>query len=146
MRDAAEVVRFAVSAQPIDIGKISSYNAGMRRKPGTLIPIEEHILAAGLSLRQRGTPHFHGFLIAKEIMEGVDARRLTAHGVLYKALDRLERAGLLERWWEDLEIAAREQRPRRRLYRVTGLGERALPEAARARRASAPLRAVWRGE
>jgi PadR family transcriptional regulator PadR len=138
--------RFTASAQPIDNGKISSYNAGMRRKPGTLIPIEEQILAAGLSLRQRGTPHFHGFLIAKEISEGIDARRLTAQGVLYKALDRLERAGLLERWWEDPEVAAREQRPRRRLYRMTGLGEQALAEAARARRATAPLRVVLEGE
>lgn len=118
----------------------------MRRKPGTLIPIEEHILAAGLSLRQRGTPHFHGFLIAKEIMEGAEARRLTAHGVLYKALDRLDRAGLLERWWEDPEVAAHEQRPRRRLYQVTGLGERALAQSARAHRASAPRRVAWEGE
>lgn len=101
----------------------------MRRKPGTLIPIEVHILSAALALRQRGEPHFHGFLIAKEIMEGDDARRLTAQGTLYKALDRLERGGLLERWWEDAEIAAHEHRPRRRLYRVTGLGERALAAA-----------------
>jgi PadR family transcriptional regulator, regulatory protein PadR len=118
----------------------------MRRKPGTLLPVEAHILAAGLALRQRGTPHFHGFLLAKEIMEGADARRLTAQGTLYKALDRMERAGLLERWWEDPEVAAREQRPRRRLYQVTGLGERALAEAARARHAPAPFRRVLEGE
>lgn len=112
----------------------------MRRKPGTLIPIEEDILAAGLALRQRGTPHFHGFLIAKEIMEGADARRLTAQGTLYKALDRLERAGLVERWWEAPEVAAREQRPRRRFYQVTGQGELALAEAIRAHQAPASRR------
>jgi DNA-binding PadR family transcriptional regulator len=112
----------------------------MRRKAGALIPIEERILAAGLALRQHGAPQFHGFLIAKEIMEGAEARRLTAQGTLYKALDRLARAGLLERWWEDPEIAAQEQRPRRRLYQVTGLGERALSEAVRARQAPAPRR------
>jgi PadR family transcriptional regulator, regulatory protein PadR len=118
----------------------------MRRKPGTLIPIEEQILAAGLALRQRGAPHFHGFLIAKEIMEGDDARRLTSQGTLYKALDRLERAGLLERWWEDPEVAASEQRPRRRLYQVTGLGEQALAEAARARLVRASRRLMLEGE
>ena len=85
-------------------------------------------------------PHFHGFLIAKEMLDGTDARRLTAQGTLYKALDRLERAGLLERWWEDPEIAAQEQRPRRRLYQVTGLGEQALAQADRARPVPAPRR------
>ncbi len=118
----------------------------MRRKPGTLIPIEEDILVAGLQLRQAGVPHFHGFLIAKEIMHGADARRLTAQGTLYKALDRLERAKLLERWWEDPEIAVREQRPRRRLYQVTGLGEQALAEAVHVRQMTVPRRIVLEGE
>lgn len=103
----------------------------MRRKPGTLLPIEVQILAAGHVLRQRGVPEFHGFLIAKEMQAGDAARRLTAQGTLYRAHDRLERAGLLERWWEDPEIAAQEPRPRRRLYRLTGLGEQALAEATR---------------
>lgn len=146
MRHAATPGSIAVRAQSIDKAKISSYNFNMRRKPGTLIPIEEQILAAALSMRQRGTPKFHGFLIAKEIMEGAEARRLTAQGTLYKALDRLERAGLLERWWEDPEIAAREQRPRRRLYQVTGLGEQALVESGRSCQASTPRRMVLEGE
>jgi DNA-binding PadR family transcriptional regulator len=59
----------------------------------------------------------------------VIARGLTAHGTLYKALDRMERMGLLESRWEDPEVAAAQGRPRRRLYRVTGQGERALDEA-----------------
>jgi DNA-binding PadR family transcriptional regulator len=118
----------------------------MRRKPNTLIPIEEQILAAGLALRQRGTLQFYGFLLAKEMMDGADGRRLTAQGTLYKALDRMERAGLLERWWEDPEIAAQEQRPRRRLYRVTWLGEQALGDARRARHTTAPFRQVLEGE
>jgi PadR family transcriptional regulator PadR len=108
----------------------------MRRKPGTLLPIEVQILTAGQALQQRGVPQFHGFLIAKEMQEGDEGRRLTAHGTLYRALDRLEQSGLLERWWEDAEIAAQEQRPRRRLYRITGLGERALADATYARPAS----------
>jgi PadR family transcriptional regulator PadR len=97
----------------------------MRRRHGTLLPIEVSILEAGLRLRDAGQDRFHGFLVAKEMRESDAARRLTAHGTLYKALDRMERAGLLDSEWEDPAIAADEGRPRRRLYRVTGLGERA---------------------
>ena len=98
----------------------------MRRKSGVLIPIETSILEAGVRLREQGRGEFHGFLISKEMRDSDAARRLTAHGTLYKALDRMERAGLLESRWEDPSIAAKEGRPRRRLYRVTGLGERAI--------------------
>ena len=73
----------------------------MRRKKGSLIPIEVSILEAGVKLRRHGIAEFHGFLIAKEIKEIEDARRLTAHGTLYKALDRMEQAGLLVSQWED---------------------------------------------
>jgi PadR family transcriptional regulator, regulatory protein PadR len=97
----------------------------MRRRPGALLPIEVSILEAGLRLRDEGRDRFHGFLVAKEMRDSDAARRLTAHGTLYKALDRMERAGLLESEWEDPSIAADEGRPRRRLYRVTGVGERA---------------------
>lgn len=98
----------------------------MRRRAGTLIPLEASILAAGLELRGAGEPEFHGFQLAKELRERDEARRLTAHGTLYKALDRMERAGLLESQWEDPEIAVERGRPRRRLYRVTASGEGAL--------------------
>ncbi|MEA2447264.1 MAG: PadR family transcriptional regulator, regulatory protein PadR, partial [Actinomycetota bacterium] len=83
-------------------------------------------LEAGLDLRRRGRDEFHGFAIAKHIQELDGARRLTSHGTLYKARARMEKAGLLESRWEDPEIAAGEQRPRRRFYVVTGVGERAL--------------------
>jgi PadR family transcriptional regulator PadR len=98
----------------------------MRRRSGVLIPLEVSILRAGVELRERGQEEFHGFLIAKEIRDSTSARQLTAHGTLYKALDRMERAGFLESRWEDPSIAAEEGRPRRRLYRVTGLGERSV--------------------
>lgn len=100
--------------------------AGMRRRPGVLLPIEFSILEAGIDLRLRGTGCFHGFLIAKEIKEREGARLLTAHGTLYKALDRMEKAGLLESQWEDPATAALESRPRRRFYSVTAAGEAAL--------------------
>lgn len=101
----------------------------MRRKPGTLVPLERHILEAAMSLRSMGLAEAHGFLLARTIGEVTGQTRLTAYGTLYKALDRLERAGHLESRWEDPHFAAEEARPRRRLYRVTALGERALADA-----------------
>jgi PadR family transcriptional regulator PadR len=98
----------------------------MRRKPGTLLPIEVDILEAGLELRRAGGPRFHGFQLAKQIADHTGPRPLTSHGTLYKALQRLEEAGLLESQWEDPNLAAAEGRPRRRLYAVSGAGERAL--------------------
>jgi DNA-binding PadR family transcriptional regulator len=109
-----------------------------------LIPIEQEILAAGLARSRRGEPSFHGFLIAKEIQEDTEAKRLTSHGTLYKALDRLERAGLLASQWEDPEEAAKQQRPRRRLYQVTVKGAQALAKSQVAR-AAAPGRQALEG-
>jgi len=102
----------------------------MRRKKGTLLPIEVSILQCGIELAVRGTSHFHGFMIAKEIKDRDDAKLLTAHGTLYKALDRLQKAGHLESDWEDPLVAAQQGRPRRRLYHVTAAGEAALAKAA----------------
>jgi PadR family transcriptional regulator, regulatory protein PadR len=97
----------------------------MRRKPGALLPIEEAILTAGLDLGRSGNSEFHGFSIAKRMQDIGEAQQLTAHGTLYKALGRLEAAGLLESRWEEPDLALAEGRPRRRLYRMTGAGERA---------------------
>lgn len=114
----------------------------MRRKQGTLLPIETSILQAGIELAVRGASRFHGFMIAKEIKDRDGAKLLTAHGTLYKALDRLQRAGMLESEWEDPLVAAQEGRPRRRLYHVTAAGEAALVKAldAEPRQASAERR------
>lgn len=98
----------------------------MRRKPGTLVPIEVSILSAGVALNLSGQPEFHGYAVASELKEREEARRLTAHGTLYRALARLEEAGLLASRLEDPDAAAAEQRPRRRLYHVTAQGETAL--------------------
>ena len=93
------------------------------------MPLEVSVLQAALQLRGRGVDEAHGFLLAKEMRHGRRARRLTAYGTLYKALDRLERAGYLASRWEDPDIAARDGRPRRRFYRVTLEGEGALARA-----------------
>jgi PadR family transcriptional regulator len=100
----------------------------MKRRPGTLLPLEVSILEVALELRRAGVSDFHGFAIAREIKAQGESRALTAHGTLYKALGRMERAGLLESEWEDADFAMGQGRPRRRLYRVTGLGERAVRE------------------
>ena len=102
----------------------------MRRKPGTLLPLELSILEAALDLRRRGVPEYHGYLLAKEISEKKNARLLTAHGTLYKALRRMEKADLLASRWEDPLIAASANRPLRRLYQITAPGEKALANAS----------------
>lgn len=112
----------------------------MRRKAGTLVPLEIDILEASATLRARGLPEAHGFLLARTMGEGSDAKRLTAYGTLYKALDRLERAGVLTSRWEDPTYAAEAARPRRRFYRMTAIGEAALADARAAADAAAALR------
>lgn len=113
----------------------------MRRRPGTLLPIEIAILETALEMRRRGEDDFHGFGIASEIASREGAKRLTSHGTLYKALGRLEDAGLLSSEWEDPELAVEAGRPPRRLYEVTGAGERAYAASRVTRPATAPARA-----
>lgn len=101
----------------------------MRRKAGTLVPLEVDILDASIALRARGMHEAHGFLLARAMGDGAEAKRLTSYGTLYKALDRLERGGYLESRWEDPDYAAEAARPRRRFYRITAAGEAALADA-----------------
>ncbi len=116
----------------------------MRRRPGTLLPLEVAILEAALRLRRAGEPQFHGFGIARAIADGEEVGALTSHGTLYKALGRMEAAGMLASDWEDAEVAAAEGRPRRRLYEVTGAAVTALAEHRRSLEPDAPLgRAAW---
>jgi PadR family transcriptional regulator PadR len=116
----------------------------MRRKPGAVLPIELSIIEAALALRVRGVEAFYGYLLASTMREREAGRMLTAHGTLYKALDRMEKAGLLTSQWEDPQVAATQERPRRRLYQVTVAGEGALESAAKAESAAPvlPARAV----
>ena len=115
----------------------------MRRKPGALLALELDILTTALDQHVRKAPDLHGFAMAAELRRRHDARGLTAHGTLYKALGRLEKSGFLESQWEDPLHAQRAGRPRRRLYRITAAGEAALATASRASgRAAAPPRAA----
>ena len=98
----------------------------MRRKQGTLLPIELAILEVCASRAARGTPESHGFLIAGLIKGLQNSKLLTAYGTLYRALGRLEKAGYLTSRWEDVSSFEKESRPRRRLYRITTAGSEAL--------------------
>ena len=101
----------------------------MRRKAGTMVSLEVSILDAALRLRRDGQAEVHGFLLAKVLRDGAGARRLTAYGTLYRALERLEGFGFLASRWEDAAIGAETGRPPRRLYRLTVSGERAIVDA-----------------
>ncbi|HKT80864.1 MAG TPA: helix-turn-helix transcriptional regulator [Vicinamibacterales bacterium] len=110
----------------------------MRRKPGSLVPLEVAICRAAARLKERGSEEFHGYQIAKQIQHVEDRRLLTAHGTLYRALGRLEQMGLVEARWEAPHLASEERRPARRLYRLTAIGEAAAGERVeRARSARA---------
>jgi PadR family transcriptional regulator PadR len=113
----------------------------MRRKAGALVPLELAICVSAAELRAEGIDEFYGYQIARQLGEHSDSRLLTAYGTLYRALDRLATMGMLTSRWESPEIPARENRPGRRLYALTGLAERAVaaaqkpvPVAVRARR------------
>lgn len=103
----------------------------VRRKPGQLLTIELAILETAIEMATGGGREFHGFALAQHIAERDGARSLTAHGTLYKALSRMEAAGLLASRWEDADEAIEQGRPRRRLYRVTPHGAGAVVEARR---------------
>jgi DNA-binding PadR family transcriptional regulator len=94
--------------------------------------LEEAICRCAAALRREGG-EFHGYEIARRLAHEDDYRWLTAYGTLYRALGRLETMGMLESRWEHPEIPARENRPGRRLYRLTAAGEAAVREARRAR-------------
>jgi PadR family transcriptional regulator PadR len=100
----------------------------MRRKQGILLQIEMSILEVCQSRSLGGSPECHGFLIATLIKSTQEAKLLTAYGTLYRALSRLEKAGFLTSRWEDISSLG-ESRPRRRLYRITEAGSKALAES-----------------
>lgn len=106
----------------------------MRRKPGTLLPIEIAICESAAELRTAGIEEFYGYQLAKHLGARGNTRLLTAYGTLYRALDRLATMGLVTSRWEAPDIPARENRPGRRLYMLTGAADAVVEDAARSRR------------
>lgn len=78
--------------------------------------------ATSLILRALASGRRHGF----EVMEATGL----PSGTVYPALRRLERSGYLTSVWEDEREAHADGRPRRRAYRLTGLGEELADRAA----------------
>lgn len=107
----------------------------MKRKPEELLSLEAEILEAALELQAGGKREFHGYIIAKKMRDRGGARKLTAHGTLYKALSRMQRMSWLSSHWEDPVIAGIEERPIRRLYTITASGLQIL-ESYREKRPS----------
>jgi PadR family transcriptional regulator PadR len=112
----------------------------VRRKPGALVPLEIAICEAAVMWRERGRDEFYGYELATALRRTTDSRLLTAYGTLYRALSRLETMGILSSRWEDPAIPARENRPGRRLYTVTALGDDVLEEVRRVSAAALPKR------
>ena len=102
----------------------------MRRKPGTLVPLEVEILKFAVSRAATEQLDVHGFELANLIAEDDRSGKLLAHGTLYKALNRLAESGMLTSDWEDAATALGGGQPRRRLYRITVRGEHAAASAA----------------
>jgi DNA-binding PadR family transcriptional regulator len=121
----------------VDKRHISAYKYPVRRKPGALLPLEQAICLTAAALRRKGVDEFHGYQLASHLAEDAERRLLTAYGTLYRALGRLEDMGLLESRREDPEIAARESRPGRRLYRLTPAGQAAVAAIRAAQRSTA---------
>lgn len=97
-----------------------------------LLPLEDAVLETTVRRLHSGDQEVHGFDLARELDDGRST--LTAHGTLYKVLERLEVNGLLtSRWETDEEYPG--GRPRRRLYRATPQAQLAL---ARSRELLAP--------
>jgi PadR family transcriptional regulator PadR len=112
----------------------------MRRKTDQLVPLEISILESALAMRGKGTEAFHGYLLAQVLKTDADRRTLTAYGTLYRALHRLERAGVIESFWEDAAEAQATHRPRRKLYRTTPLAQAVLARAYAERKQHHKLR------
>ena len=95
------------------------------RRQGILLDLERRVLEVAV---RRSPGGVYGFALAQDLAAEGGASSLTAHGTLYKALDRMRRAGLLTAEWEDADAAVAAGRPRRRIYAVTAKGARALRE------------------
>ena len=94
-----------------------------------MLPIELAILDVCATRSLNGDPECYGFLIASLVKGTQNTRLLTAYGTLYRALNRLEKAGLLTSRWEDMSSLTTESRPRRRLYRITNAGAEAVADS-----------------
>ncbi len=117
------------------IPHIYAYRAHMpKRMPNTLFPIEQSMLAVMVERELQMRPGIHGYDLAKELAKRENRNRLAGHGTIYRALWRLEEAGLITGVWAE-DPQSEPGRPRRRLFRVTTAGAQALTASETARAA-----------
>jgi DNA-binding PadR family transcriptional regulator len=90
----------------------------MRRKKGELVPFEKVIM----ELARKNNMPFYGFDIAKILRNNKTGGKLADNGTLYRALNRLEKFGLLISHWE----LTKSNRPPRKYYEINS--ESALKE------------------
>jgi DNA-binding PadR family transcriptional regulator len=76
---------------------------------------------AALILRTISSGHRYGF----DLMDVIGL----PSGTIYPALRRLERDGLIESEWEQVEVAHVKQRPARKYYTISKAGRAALQDA-----------------
>jgi DNA-binding PadR family transcriptional regulator len=90
-------------------------------RPGYVFSFDAGVLAAGDRIQREGDASFYGLQVAD---------RLKVPKIqVYRSLRRLTELGLVDRWWEDQDIATASGRPRRRLYALNQHGRDALPHA-----------------
>ena len=96
-------------------------------RKGYLFELDARVLAEGSRIHRAGDRSFYGLQVAGRLR----VPKIT----VYRSLRRLTDLGLVDRWWEDQEIATASGRPRRRLYAMNEHGRDALPHGLAGRRA-----------
>jgi DNA-binding PadR family transcriptional regulator len=99
--------------------------------------LEEDVLAVLM-----GGHELYGLQIIEAVREATEGRRHIGFGSLYPTLHKLEKKGFVKPRWGEEQPEERGG-ARRRYYKITGLGERALREAQRVRRRLAAWRPEW---
>jgi hypothetical protein len=89
--------------------------------------LDARVLLEGLRIHREGGAEFYGLQVADRLR----VEKIT----VYRSLRRLTALGLVDRWWEDQDLATAEGRPRRRLYALNQHGRDALPYALKGARA-----------
>ncbi|HLM17589.1 MAG TPA: hypothetical protein VK549_07185 [Acidimicrobiia bacterium] len=98
-----------------------------RPRRGFLFDLDAKVLLEGLRIHREGAAEFYGLQVASRLrIEKIN---------VYRSLRRLTTLGLVDRWWEDQDVATAAGRPRRRLYALNQHGKDALPHALRGARA-----------
>jgi PadR family transcriptional regulator, regulatory protein PadR len=98
-----------------------------RSRRGFLFEFDAKVLLEGLRVQREGATEFYGLQVANRLR----VEKIT----VYRSLRRLTALGLVNRRWEDQDLATAQGRPRRRLYSLNRHGIDALLYALRGARA-----------